>query len=134
MSDIEDTLLRLRQEHLSCLKLARETDSKKEDLYLKSEASKALERLRKICSHNNYTVCLQSEDGGSYSMDYDDSSPEYRICLCCGIDERAYDGKFSKLTTKPFSRFERDAPIQIRNPLSFLLTEIIDIAETKGYH
>jgi hypothetical protein len=129
----EDKVLQLRHNYLSCHKLARETDSKKEDAYLKSEAGKALEELRKLCPHKQ-TVCLQSEHEGFQSMDYDDAHQERRICLCCGESESAWNPDWKILTTIPFARFEQDSPIQIRNPLSFLLTELVEIAETKGYH
>jgi hypothetical protein len=123
----------LRHTYLSCIKLARETDSKKEDAYLKVEASKALEELRKVCTHEN-TVCLRSEYEGSSSMDYDDRYPEDRICLCCGITESAYNNKWKILTVLPFARFEDKVPLQVKEPLLFLLTEARDVAETRGYH
>lgn len=133
MASEEGQALALRQEYAACIKLANETDSKKEDLHLRGEAEVALEALREVCPHT-HAVCLRSEYGGSYSMDYDDNHPERRICLCCGVDEWAYDSEWKILTVLPFSRFEGDAPIQITSPLSYLLTEAIEVAETKGYH
>jgi hypothetical protein len=131
MDDMEK-LIQLRNDYISCLKLARETDSKKEEAYLKQEAAKSLAQLREICPHN-HTVCTRSEYGGSSSWDYDDRHPEYRICLCCGITDDAYDNKFEKLTTVPFKRFEGKYPDQIKNPLCYLLTEATEVAEKEGY-
>jgi ElaB/YqjD/DUF883 family membrane-anchored ribosome-binding protein len=129
----QDQALQLRHTYLSCLKLAGETDSKKEDAYLRKEASDALVELRKTCNHQD-TVCLRSEYGGSYTDDYDDGHPEERICLCCGLEEDSYDNKWKTLTATPFSRFEGDTPIQVKHPLNHLLTEAREVAETKGYH
>jgi hypothetical protein len=132
-----DKVSQLRNDYYSCIKLAAQTDSKKEDAYLKSEAAKSLAELVKLCSHQ-YIVCLQSEYSGSSSMDYDDHTPEHRICLCCGIEEYGYKkpyGKdFQRLTVKPFARFEGKAPQQVRHPLSYLLTEAVEIAEKEGWH
>lgn len=124
--------LNLRNEYTSCLKLANETDSKKEDKLLRQEAIDILNKLQKICKHE-YTVCLQSEYEGSYTDDYSDKNPEYRKCLCCGLTESAYSGKFDKLITKPFSRFENKYPDQIENPLSYLLYECVESAGEYGY-
>lgn len=123
----------LRNDYTSCLKLARETDSKKEDAYLRLEAAKALEELRKICPHK-HCVCLASEYEGSYSMDYDNSHKEHRICLCCGLEEYAWNPDWKELKTKPFSRFENKYPDQIKNPMKYLLSDATEIAETQGYH
>lgn len=123
----------LRHDYMSCVKLARETDSKKEETFLLQEAKTALQQIRKMCPHT-HTVCLNSEYGGSYSMDYDDGCPEHRICLCCGIDEYAHNEEFKQLTTTPFSRFENKFPDQIKNPLCYLLAEATEIAEKEGYH
>jgi len=123
----------LRHDYISCIKLAKETDSKKEEAFLKSEANKALEQLRKECQHT-HTVCRRSQYNGSYLDDYSDHHNEYRVCLCCGIEEGAYDNEFKTLTTKPFSRFENKYPDQIKNPLSYLLNDCVEIAEKQGYH
>ena len=131
MMNIDKKLIKLRNEYVSCIKLAKETDSKKEDAHLKEEAKIALEQLKKCCTHN-YTVVQQSEYSGSYSYDYDDHSPEDRICLICGTEEYAYENKFKILTTVPFSRFEGKFADQIKNPLSYLLSDTIEVAE-KGY-
>lgn len=143
-----DKVSELRQTYKACLKLAQETDSKKEDLTLRLEAKQALEDLKKICPHN-YVVCLRSEYEGSYSYDYDDGHPEDRICLCCGVKESAYQARyhnsegFKILTNTPLSRFEggyydrngrQETPDQIRNPLSYLLSECVEVAESKGYN
>lgn len=132
IASINTKLLDLRNEYSSCLKLANETDSKKEDKILRQEARDLLSKLQKICIHE-HTVCLMSEYEGSYTDDYSDKCPEYRICLCCGLAESAYHGKFDKLITKPFSRFEGKYPDQIKNPLSYLLYECIEIANKEGY-
>jgi len=121
----------LRNEHTSCTKLARETDSKKEDLYLKTEAATALAELRKICPHK-HTVCLRSEYHDS-SMD-NDSHSEHRICLCCGVEEYAWKPDWKILTVEPFSRFEGKYPDQIKNPLFYLLSDATQIAEEQGYN
>ena len=121
----------LRVDYTSCLKLAAETDSKKEDNYLRAEASRALDELRKLCPHY-HTVCLQSEYNGSYLNDYDDHRPEIRMCLCCGEKEYGYE-HFKILITEPFARFENKYPEQIANPLDYLLSEATEIAETQGY-
>jgi hypothetical protein len=137
----------LRQTYRACLKLANETDSKKEDLSLRLDAKQALEDLKKICPHD-HVLCLRSEYEGSYTDDYDDAHAEDRICLCCGVRESAYQKKyvgdgFKVLTKTPFARFEggyydskgrNPLPDQVVNPLSYLLTECMEIAETKGYH
>lgn len=123
----------LRNDYTSCLKLARESDSKKEDAYLREEARKALESLRKICPHY-HTVCLCSEYHGSYLDDYDDAHKEHRICLCCGAEEYAWNPDWKTLKTEPFSRFEGKYPEQIKHPLDYLLSVSTEIAETKGYH
>lgn len=123
----------LRNDHTSCIKLARETDSKKEEVYLKQEAATALDKLRKICPHQ-HCVCLRSEYHGSYSYDYDDNHNEHRICLCCGVSEYAWNPDWKILTVEPFSRFEGKEPDQIKYPLSYLLSESTEIAEEKGYH
>jgi hypothetical protein len=136
----------LRQTYRACLKLASETDSKKEDATLRADAKQALDELKKICLHN-HIVCLRSEYEGSYSDDYDDKHPEDRICLECGVTESAYhnryDGGFKFLNNKPIARFEggiysvkgrEPMPDQMLHPLSYLLSECIEIAETKGYH
>lgn len=133
MATNEEQIWQLRQGYTTCIKLANETDSKKEDAHLRGEAKTTLETLRKECPHK-HTVCLRSEFRGFYSNDYDDHHSEHRICLCCGTDEYAYNGEWKALTITPFSRFEGSAPVQITNPLSYLLTEAIDVAETKGYH
>jgi hypothetical protein len=121
-----------RHDYMTCLKLARETDSKKEDAYLREEAKKALVELRKVCPHQ-HAVVLQSYYSGCSSMDYDDKNPEHRICLCCGEDERSYDDTFKILTVRPFARFEGKYPDQIKKPLCYLLTDAIEIAEKEGY-
>lgn len=131
MSDLNN-LLQLRNEYISCIKLARETDSKKEDALLRQEAAGILSDLRGQCSHE-HTVCLRSEYEGSYSMDYDDCYPESRVCLVCGSNESAYDKKWTRLITKPFTRFEGNAPDQIKFPLDYLFTESKQMAEEKGY-
>lgn len=125
--------LQLRHDYISCIKLAQETDSKSEDAFLRTEAAQALDKLRQVCPHSE-TVCLQSEYEGSYLEDYSDHNPEYRICLMCGMQESAYQDKFSKLTTVPFARFEGKYPDQIKHPLSYLLLESKEIAEKEGYH
>lgn len=123
----------LRNDHITCLKLAQESDSKKEDAYLREEAKKALDELRKLCPHQ-HSVCLHSEYNGSYIMDYSDHYPEHRICLCCGIDEYAYNSSWKTLTVQPFARFEDKYPDQVKHPLQYLLTEATEIAETQGYY
>jgi hypothetical protein len=127
-----EELIQLRNTYVSCLKLAQETDSKKEEAYLKKDAADALAQLRKVCTHR-HTVCLCSEYQGSYSMDYDDNRHEHRICLCCGVEEYAWNPDWKVLTTEPFSRFEGDLPKQIKYPLSYLLSEATEVAEEKGY-
>ena len=129
--------LQLRNEYLSCLKLADETDSKKEDFFLRKESKEILSKLREDCEHVE-TVCLQSEYEGSYSMDQDDRHPEDRICLCCGINESAYSGEFKKLLTVPIARFENGyyshkLPPQMKEPLKYLLSEAKEFALEKGY-
>lgn len=124
---IQEQVLQLRHTYMSCLKLAKETDSKKEEAYLKKEATDALTELRKVCNHQD-TVCLRSE-----SYDYDDHYPEDRICLCCGIEEDACNDKWKVLTIIPFARFESKQPDQVKHPLNYLLTEAREVAETQGY-
>lgn len=130
--NLEGRIWQLRHDYMSCLKLCRETDSKKEEAHLKSEAADILKELRALCIHSP-TVCLCSEYEGSSCMDYDDRHSEHRICLCCGVEEYAYSNKWKTLTTVPFSRFESKHPAQIINPLSYLLTETIEVAESQGY-
>lgn len=130
-------ILQLRNEYISCLKLANETDSKKEDFLLRKESGEILSKLRKVCQHIE-TVCLRSEYEGSYTMDYDNHHPEDRVCLCCGIIESAYENKFIKLTSIPIARFEcgfysDKLPAQLKEPFKFLLSEIKDFAIEKGY-
>ena len=129
----QEQALQLRHTYLSCLKLAQETDSKKEDAYLKKEAADALTELRRVCNHKD-TVCLSSGSEGSHCMDYDDACKEHRICLCCGVEEYAWDPDWKILTVFPFSRFESEQPNQVTKPLNYLLTEAREVAETKGYH
>ncbi len=131
-TDIEDKCLQLRNEYVSCLKLANETDSKKEDAQLRSEARKALTGLVSICPHN-HTVVKNSQYAGSYSMDYDDRKAEARVCLCCGYTEQAYDNEFATLTTTPFIRFEGNYPNQVKDPFRYLLSEAKEAAEKEGY-
>jgi len=131
---MDNNIINFRHEYKACLKLANETDSKKEDLLLREEAKKNLDNLRRLCSHE-HIVILNSLYNSPRSYDNDDIS-EKRICLCCGICE--YSGtftgsKFLKLINTPISRFESDAPKQILTPLSYLLTEVIEIAKEKGY-
>lgn len=130
---VPDEISKLRNDYISCLKLAGETDSKKEDSYLRAEAKQALDNLRKICPHQ-HCVCLRSEYNGSYSMDYDDHHQEHRICLCCGADEYAWNPDWKILTIEPFARFEGKCPNQIARPLGYLLSEATEIAETQGYN
>jgi hypothetical protein len=132
MASKEGQALALRQEYMACIKLANETDSKKEDNHLRGEARIALDSLFKVCPHI-HTVCLRSEHEGFQSMDWDDAHKEDRICLCCGEEESAWNPDWKILTATPFARFESDCPGQIKDPLSYLLTEVVDIAETKGY-
>jgi hypothetical protein len=129
--------LKLRNEYISCIKLANETDSKKEDALLRSEAKALLEKLVSVCDHAE-TVCLCSEYEGSYSMDYDDRNSEDRKCLCCGIYESAYGGEFKTLITTPIARFELGVfnsklPNQLKHPLSYLLSEAKEYAINNGY-
>lgn len=128
----QEQALQLRHTYLSCLKLARETDSKKEDAYLKKEAADALTELRKVCNHQD-TVSLCDEYDGSYSRDYDDHHAAHRICLCCGTEEYSYDDKWKVLTNSPFARAGSKPPAQLKNPLNYLLTEVRELAETKGF-
>lgn len=142
-----DKVAELRQTYRACLKLADETDSKKEDMSLRNEATLALQELKKICPHD-HIVCLRSEYEGSYTDDYDDAHPEDRICVCCGVIESAYLRKnygkgFQVLTKNPLARFEGGIyqtgggsimPPEMKSPLSFLLTECVEVAETKGHH
>lgn len=133
--DLDPETLQLRNEHISCLKLAQETDSKREDAFLRSEAHVLLIKLRIQCKHI-YTVCLCSEYEGSYTDDYSDSHPEERICLSCATREsvsQRYGDKFKTLAAEPFARFEGKCPDQIKNPLSYLLSETIEIALAQGY-
>lgn len=133
---LDEKLVSLRHDYNSCLKLAKETDSKKMEAYLKEEATKALMALKKLCTHE-YVVCLCSEYEGSSSWDWDDKHPEERICLCCGITESAYIQKYKEtwkqLKAFPIARFEKSAPDEIKYPLSYLFLEVKEIAETKGY-
>ena len=132
-NEVWNQVLLLRHDYMGCLKLADETDSKKEDVFLKQEAKKALDQLRLICPHH-HTVCLCSQYEGSYSMDYSDSHKEHRICLCCGVEEYTWDQDCKILTTVPFARFESNQPDQIKHPLKYLLSEATEIAESQGYH
>jgi hypothetical protein len=125
--------LQLRHDYMSCVKLAKETDSKKEDTFLKEEAHKALSQLEKLCPHQ-HIVCTKTEYEGCSIMDYDDHNPEHRVCLCCGQKDSAYGNEFKILTNTPFARFEGKYPDQIKNPLSYLLTEATEVAEKEGYH
>ena len=131
MADVEKAL-QFRREYMACIKLANETDSKKEDAHLRGEARVALDALFKACPHI-HAVCLCSEYQGSYSMDYDDAHNEKRICLCCGKEESAWKSDWKILTATPFARFEGNCPDQIKHPLSYLLAETVEVAETQGY-
>lgn len=135
---MSNDFLQLRHEYRSCLKLAAETDSKKEDVLLREEAASLLKKLREICPHEE-VVCLCSEYDGSYTDDYSDKNPEDRICLCCGINESAYGIKFLTLIKAPIARFtggrySDKLPAEMKNPLDFLLSEVKEFAIEKGYH
>ena len=127
---------KLRSEYQACLKLAGETDSKKEDEFLRSEAKRLLGELKYCCPHYE-VVCTRSEYSGSHCMDYDDSHPETRLCLCCGVEENSsprFQERFKILTLRPFARFEGNLPPEISKPLEYLLAESVQTAESKGYH
>ncbi len=122
--------LKLRNEYRACIKLAQESDSKKEATHLKKEADELLQKLQASCGHSN-TVILRSAFEGSYCMDYDDYHYEERICLTCGLAEAG--PSFSYLIAKPIARFEGNYSKQIKSPLFFLLEECKEIALTTGY-
>lgn len=128
-------VLQLRHDYCVCIKLANETDSKKEDAELRIEAAQILIKLKENCPHED-VVCLRSEYHDYSDPDY--NHDEQRICLCCGIYESAWDKKFEKLITEPFSRLEINyysdkLPEQMKNPLNFLLSEAKEIALEKSY-
>lgn len=130
-------IFQLRNDYCACIKLADETDSKKEDIILRQEAKVILEDLKQNCPHED-VVCLRSEYDGSYTRDYDDHCPEERLCLCCSSFESAYGNKFKVLINVPFARFEmgfynNKLPEQMKTPLKFLLSEIKEFALEKGY-
>ena len=89
-----DELTKLRNEYKSCIKLADETDSKKEEKYLCKKAEFLLTKLQTECPHNEI-VCTQRSYRGSQIDNYEDKHPEIRICLCCGIKEEAYINIYS---------------------------------------
>ncbi len=120
----------LRHGYRACIKLAKETDSKREEAALVSEADVLLNALRERCAHE-LTVILESSYQGCHSMDYDDRRPGTRICLKCGIGEREYDADF-KILVDPFVRFEGNAPEEVRHPLRYLLAEAVEGA-ARGY-
>jgi len=122
----------LRAEYRACIKVAEETDSKSEERTLLEDAKALLKKLRAACPHE-HTVILHSQYGGSYLRDYDDSGPEGRICLCCGISEYKYDNAFEILKVRPISRFESSRPKEIEEPLKHFLTELVELAKSKGY-
>jgi hypothetical protein len=128
---VDEHVIALRNEYRACLKIANESDSKKETSFLLDEALRKVKELKKICKHK-YIICLHSLYKGSYSYDYDDAHPELRICICCGEVESSYDS-FLILKNKPFSRFENNAPVQIKKPLLYLLNEVIEVAESQGF-
>lgn len=121
---------RLRNDYRACIKLAKETDSKTDDAYFRSEAQESLTALKKICSHDIVVVL------SSYHKSYDSfepSDPEYRICLICGEKENEFQSsQFKKLKTTPIARFEKDAPQEIEYPLNFLLEDCKQVAIEKG--
>jgi len=80
-------------------------------------------------------VVLRSEYEGSRSWDYDDAHAEDRVCLCCGTEESAYHSErgFKKLKGTPITRFENNCPDQVKKPLAYLLSELQDLARSKGY-
>lgn len=123
----------LRLEYRACLKLANETDSKKEDTILREEAKRLLVLLREKCPHAE-VVMLRSAYEGSSCMDYDDRHGEDRICLCCGYTEYAsYSDMFTVLKVMPIARFENNAPPEVAKPLEYLLTDSVETALEKGY-
>jgi hypothetical protein len=125
-----EEITRLRNDYRACLKLATETDSKKDDVYFRSEAQKSLEELQKICSHE-FVVVLNSYQK-TYSS-YESSDPERRICLICGIKEQAMSqSHFHQLKQNPLSRFEENAPPEVEHPLEYLLEESKELALEKG--
>lgn len=131
---MNEIILQLRNDYRACIKLANETDSKSIDASLKKEASMLLGQLRSSCKHEDSIVVLRSEYEGSRSWDYDNAHPEDRICLCCGIGESAYHSdKFKKLQSLPIARFENNCPDQVKKPLTYLLSEVQDLARSKGY-
>lgn len=134
MSDVKteahDQALALRHEYRACVKIAQDTDSKKEAASLTVEAKGLLERLRKVCPHEE-TIVLNSYSP-SYSWD-EDANPERRICLCCGVRDEMYyyNGTPEKkplilLHPKGHWNARKGSQIDLKEPLKYLLSECLE--------
>lgn len=120
----------LRLTYRSCLKIADETDSKKEDAYLRAEAKSTLEELKKICPHKD--VAIVGIEYRWYSDD-DRGTPERRKCLCCDTNEEKYvEGhkeKFLILKDENTKwRIDSKPHDELTNPLKYLLSECQEVA------
>jgi len=132
MIDAYEKAKELRTSYRSCLKIADETDSKKEDTWLRVEAKATLEELKKICPHKD-VIIMCSEYDGSYTNDYEDSMPECRKCLCCDIKEAHHlkfkNSKFEYLKDVDVQwRIDSKHHDQLTNPLNYLLSECQEVA------
>lgn len=131
----------LRDQYRACVKLADETDSKRDDVYLRKEAAEILVELRKVCDHT-YTVVPQEYYEGSYCEDRTDAHKEKRLCLVCDIYEYAWKAEdYKALKSTPFARIREDSrysPMRpemkaaLNNPLQFLLSEMVDMVNAEG--
>lgn len=121
-------VLEARNTYRSCVALAEISDSKRETEVLLQDAKIALAKLTEKCEHP--TIVITQGYSPAYSS-YDEPDPEIRLCICCGLYESAYR-EFHTLLTRPFARVfaTKGLPIELREPLRFLMTECIEAAVT----
>jgi hypothetical protein len=130
-SQINSKALKLRHEYMSCIKLADETDSKKEDKVLREDAKSILETLKKSCKHQ-YVIITQDEYYDCYEAYNERYYNEERICLCCSLsDDSQKKGPLFLAKIKPIARyFKKD----LNYPLKLLLQDILDMVVKHGYN
>lgn len=121
------SIIDIRHNYRAAIKLAHESDSKKETLSLVAMAKEELTQLRLECPHE-HIVELSPAYEGSYSYDYDDWRVAHLICLMCGLEE--YGPKV--LVKTPMYRCAGQLPLELREPLKFLLSEAVSAAEEHG--
>lgn len=120
----------LRNTYRACIKIADETDSKKEDAMLRADAKEALEELKKICTHD-WCIMTQRPYNGDYDSDYSNTISEYRRCLFCNVFESSYSG-FAILNKPATIYLSEDKYDQAKRPLLYLLSEISEVIEKNG--